>query len=129
MLALDTNVVVRLLVADDAAQVARARRRVEDALRDGTSLLIPLIVIVEVAWVLRRSYKVPKADVLMALRRLVETPPMQVQDAPTVIEAMERWAEGSGDFSDYLIRASARECSAVLTFDEAVLGEPGFEAP
>lgn len=129
MLALDTNVVVRLLVADDAAQVSRARRRVDDAIRDDRLLLIPVLVVQEVVWVLRRSYKVPKDQVLAALRGLLETPPFQVQDAQVIQDAMRRWREGSGDFSDYLIRATAYDCDAVLTFDEAVLREDGFEAP
>lgn len=123
----DTNVLVRLLIADDATQAALARQRVEQAQQRGDELLVPTLVVQELVWVLRRSYKVPKADVLLALSGLLQTPPFLVQGEAAVREAMARWRNGTGDFADYLILTSAN--ATILTFDEAILGEEGFARP
>mgnify|MGYP003397326476 CR=1 FL=1 len=53
MLGIDTNVLVRLLVADDAAQTRRARALVARAVEREESVLISLPVIIETGpWML-----------------------------------------------------------------------------
>ena len=69
MTALDTNVVVRYLV-DDNAEQAEAARALLDELTPGNPGFICREVIVEVAWVLERSYRFTRtrvAEVLMHL--------------------------------------------------------------
>ena len=64
MLGIDTNVLVRLLMRDDAEQFARAQeliRRESDAKRP---VLISLLVMLETEWVLRSCYKLSKNDIL-----------------------------------------------------------------
>jgi hypothetical protein len=62
MLAVDTNIVVRYLTADDLAQAKRARNLV-----DGNPIFVPTIVLLESEWVLR-SYRLTREQVLAQLR-------------------------------------------------------------
>jgi predicted nucleic-acid-binding protein len=57
MIGLDTNVVLRLMVQDDPAQLRRARRAVAAQCSEEEPGLINRIVLVEVIWVLSRGYK------------------------------------------------------------------------
>lgn len=70
MAALDTNVLVRYVVEDDAAQLAAARRLIRRCIEAGEALCVPVIVALEVEWVLRASFGYAKDDVLGALSSL-----------------------------------------------------------
>ena len=56
MPALDTNVLVRYLVQDDAAQFAAARRLIRRCVADDATLFVPVTVVLELEWVLRSSF-------------------------------------------------------------------------
>ncbi len=56
MLGIDTNVVVRLVVADDAEQTRRARKLIDQALGRNESVLVSLLALLESEWVLRSRY-------------------------------------------------------------------------
>lgn len=67
MIALDSNVLLRLLLDDPEEQAVlqrvRATRRVEDAETTGTPLFVSDVVLCEVVWTMRRTYRVPRATV------------------------------------------------------------------
>ena len=72
MIALDTNVLVRFLVADDEEQNQRATELIEAAIQKEDALYISDIVLVETVWVLSRSYQSSSVwrdlDVIRCLR-------------------------------------------------------------
>ena len=74
MPALDTNVLVRYLVADDRSQFQIAKDFIEEAVRE-EALFIPLSVSVELEWVLRTLYKLDKPTVLRIYSCLLYTSP------------------------------------------------------
>jgi predicted nucleic-acid-binding protein len=119
MKSFDTNVVVRLLVEDDPPQCERAARAFREALAGG-GVFLSAVVLVEVAWVLRVACKQDRATIATALRKLVETGGVVVEHDAIVRGAILEYETGPADFSDYVIRESSRERSAlpVLTFDE-----------
>ena len=59
MLGLDTNVLVRLLIEDDASQTRRARKLVDTAIAEQETVLVSLPVLLETEWVLRSRYAFP----------------------------------------------------------------------
>ena len=67
--AIDTNVLVRLLVRDNEAQYAAAQRLVDRAAAADEPVLIVLGVLLETEWVLRSRYKLDKASIAAAYRR------------------------------------------------------------
>ncbi len=131
MLAVDTNVVVRLLVGDDPAQQQAAMARLRKIRTDGDSALVTGVVLAEVAWVLGSAYRYDRAQIAAALRGVMATPPFIVRDRAAVIAAIAAYEQGPADFSDYLILELGRVegCTKLLTFDRRLLKNPSCEAP
>ena len=67
MPALDTNILVRYIVQDDAAQLAAAKRLIGRCVADGSTMFVPVTVVLELERVLRSNFELGKADVLMTL--------------------------------------------------------------
>ena len=130
MLGIDTNILVRLLIADDASQTRRARRIVETSLEAGEPVLVSLIVMIETEWVLRRRYDLTKTETLTVLRRLLEARELDFEDEPAIEEALFNWKESAAGFTDCLIAAHNRQigCTATATFDTKAARLPGFLA-
>ena len=131
MIAIDTNVLVRFLVEDDARQSAAAAALVERTVRDEDSLYVPGIVLCETVWVLSVSYRVPRIDIAKTLAELLRAKHLTFDYPDRLARAVDSFATGRGDFADYLIRedAIAAGCTSVATFDRDLLREDGFERP
>ncbi len=131
MFAADTNVVVRVLVGDDALQQKRAVARLRKILDGGGTVLIGTVVLAEVAWVLASAYSYERKQIAEALRGLTRTAPFVVAQRAHVTEAIDAYERGTAEFSDYLILALARAdgCSTLLTFDRRLQKAKGCEAP
>lgn len=131
MTALDTNVLVRFLVEDDAKQSARAAALVKRAVRDEEPLFLAQIVVCETVWVLETAYDFARDRIAQVLGELLRARHLAVEEAEQVRRALDRYGEGRGDVADYLIaeRAGAAGFDKVATFDRDLLGEPGFFEP
>ena len=60
MLGIDTNVVIRLVISDDAEQTHRARKLVDQSLTRDEPVLVSLLVLLEPEWVLRSRHSIVK---------------------------------------------------------------------
>ena len=114
MLGIDTYVLVRLLVADDAAQTRKARSMVERSVEQGEPVLVSLPVIIETEWVLRSRYEFDKAATLARFIALLGASEFAFEDEPALEEALYRWKDSRAGFVDCLIAAHNRRlgCSA-----------------
>ena len=128
MIALDTNVLARLVLQDDETQARAAERLVIRARREQTPMFVADIVLCELVWVLSRRAGVSRTDIADALDQLFRTELVVVADAGVAERALRAYRNGKGDFADYLIREQARaaEADEVVTFDRALKGEDGF---
>jgi predicted nucleic-acid-binding protein len=127
MIAVDTNVVVRLLVEDDAAQAAKARRLFDAQASEDGSLWLSDVVLVEVSWVLSRAYERSRADIAAALRALANHATVALESTEAVREAVALYEQGPADFADCLLvsKARLRGCAQVTTFDRKMRDLPG----
>jgi predicted nucleic-acid-binding protein len=129
MLAVDTNVVVRVVVNDDAAQARKAR-----AVMDQNKICISTTVLLESAWVLEGAYRFPRAQVVAALRAIAGLPGVTLNDAASMNTALN-WANEGMDFADAMHLALTTECDAFVTFDRDLtklakrLGASGVREP
>lgn len=119
MLGIDTNVVVRLIVSDDAAQTRRARELVDKAIRNDEVILISLPVLVETEWVLRSRYGFEREALLSIFHTMLETRELSFEDEPAFEEALFYWKDSACGFADCLIAAHNRHlgCRVTATFD------------
>lgn len=111
MRAIDTNVIVRFLTGDDPAQAARARKLVEAG-----GIFVPTSVLLETEWVLRSGYGFAAERLVRALRDFAGLPGVTLEDPQLAALALD-WAEQGLDFANALHLASARGCTAFLSFD------------
>lgn len=114
MIAVDTNLLVRVMVNDDEKQVAASLR----ALEGGAPVLLLNSVILESAWVLESVFGVSAADIGKALA-LVMAKPAVILESPHAVEAL-KWYAGGMDMADaiHLAGAADRQCEKLLTFDK-----------
>ena len=114
MVAVDTNVLVRLFAQDDAAQGALAAR-----LFQREQVWIAKTVLVETAWVLKRLYGFTPQDITDALQGLAGLSAVNLEDPVAVNQALS-WLDAGVDFADGLHLASCGEatsspwCNALL---------------
>lgn len=129
MKALDTNVLVRFLVKDDAGQAQQVYSLFKQAETGQQRLFVPMLVVLEMIWVLQAVYGVDDADILAALNDLLMMPVLLFEAQP-VLHAFISAAKGSNfDLAEVLIAHAARgsNCDSVLTFDMKAAKFPGFE--
>jgi predicted nucleic-acid-binding protein len=128
MIAVDTNVLVRWFVEDDARQVAVARGLLAERQRSDEPILLSPLVLAELEWLLRSNFRRSKDDILNVLGILCDEPAVVIDDRSCVEVAIASWREGRAGFADYLIAALARErgASTVLTFDRDAARSAAF---
>lgn len=115
MIALDTNVIVRLLTNDDAQQA-----RVAAALVAESQVYLTKTVLLETVWVLSYAYDLDRTAILAALRRLLGLPNLVTEEATTVRQALA-WYEAGANFADALHVASAIRSSGFATIDRKLV--------
>lgn len=124
MIGLDTNILARFLLKDDAAQY----RTAENLLRQDREFTAPLSVILELVWVLE-SEDCDCQAVSRALRHLFALPNFSPLDADVVLRALV-WYESGMDFGDALHLAASTRAGLVefLTMDKAMAKRANREA-
>ena len=115
MTAVDTNVVVRLLTADDPKQAAAAR-----SLFASDLIWIGRTVILETAWVLGSAYGFEDSAIREAFTRLLGLPNVQTEDIASVTAALNLNAQGL-DFADALHLTSRPHGADFVSFDKAFI--------
>ena len=127
MIGLDTNVLLRYLVQDDAHQSAAATR-VFERLTPASPGFLSLVVLVEAAWVLQRTYGVTVAQWAAIVDDLLRTDALVLEREAIVSRAAYEAARYGAGFADAVVVAlgAAAGCGSTLTFDRRAARLPGF---
>lgn len=115
---LDTNVLVRHLTGDPPEMAARATAYLGRA----DALLLPDLILAEVAYVLESFYEAPRGQVAEALRAVLAFPAIRVVDAELLLRAVEVYDTHRLDFADAYLVASAERTGVgeVASFDRGI---------
>jgi len=116
LIALDTNILARYLLDDEPAQARAARRLLAEA---KSEYWIPVTVVLELAWVLRKA-DAPRRLVMERLRDLLSLRNVRAQNADLVFQAL-RWAAQGMDLADALHLVLSGKAERFATFDEALV--------
>ena len=111
MVAIDTNIVVRLLVNDDPVQTQKVK-----ALFEREKIFIPKTVVLETEWVLRGVYKLECGPINNALRALLLLEQVIAEDETALFDALDAHKQGM-DFADAIHVASSPRATSFATFD------------
>ena len=114
----DTNVLVRHLTGDPPAQAARATRYLQAA----DELLLPDLILAEVAYVLESFYETPRVQVAETLRSVLAFSAIRVVDDELLLRTVEVYEDHRLDFADAYLVASAERSGVgeVASFDRAI---------
>jgi predicted nucleic-acid-binding protein len=110
--AVDTNILARFYLHDDAAQ-----GRIAASVLSAGDIFVPKTVILELEWVLRYVAEQPENKVIECLAHLIALPGITVEDRDEIEAALGHYQNGI-DFADALHLAASNACSEMLTFDD-----------
>ena len=113
--ALDTNVLVRLLVNDDPVQAELAA----DLIDASSACFVPITVVLELEWMLRGAYKLPREAVIAAFEGLLAIRHLHLEQENLVRQALEVHRQGM-DFADALHLVRSEGCGAMISFDRSM---------
>jgi predicted nucleic-acid-binding protein len=117
MVAVDTNILVRLLTRDDAGQAAAADRFIEKG------AWVSVLAVAEAAWVLRTVYQRNDSGIAASVEMLLHHKDLVLQDSDAVLAALEMFRSRPAlGFSDCLMLHLARKAGHLPlgTFDRAL---------
>ena len=119
MIGLDTNVIVRYIVQDDAVQSKKAAILIESLSPEVTGF-VTVVSILELVWVLQGAYGSTKNEIVVVLDTLLKTKNIIVEQAETIWQSLRAFANSKAEFSDCLIERSAHtaHCEYTVTFDK-----------
>lgn len=124
MVAVDTNVLLRLVIGDDEDQLHVAENLLADE-----SIYVPLTVLLEVEWVLRSRYGYSRSLIARSILNLAAMAAITIERRSWVDRAIDRYAVG-GDFADYIHLASVADgAMAFATFDRRIERDAGKDRP
>lgn len=128
VIAIDTNLLIRLMVQDDAAQSAAVEALLRETGKSGKTCFVSDIVLCELEWVLRSCYKAPRSRVLSAVQELIDQTLFAFEDRDRLRHVTESYQLGKAELSDYLIGAKNQASGAAptYTFDRKLKGHDGF---
>ncbi|NBC18064.1 MAG: PIN domain-containing protein [Bacteroidetes bacterium] len=130
MIGLDTNVLVRYLTRDDAEQYRRAKTFLESRCTEARPGYVNLVVLSELAWVLKAAYGATREEIARVLEQLLVTKQIKVGHRDAVQAALQAYKTSMADFADCLIGSLNQEarCTGTATFDQWASELDGFEA-
>jgi predicted nucleic-acid-binding protein len=118
MIGLDTNVLVRYIAQDDAAQSPKASALIESLTVDEPGY-VTQVALVEVVWVLSSLYAADRDQIAKVVEGLLRTKELSVEAAETVWKALRVFTSSKADFADCLIERTCHDahCEYTATFD------------
>jgi predicted nucleic-acid-binding protein len=127
MIGLDTNILIRYLTDDDPIQSPKAAE-IFDRLTVANPGFVSIVAMVEVAWVLERSYDLNRVMLAEAIERMLQADSLAIECEQEVLTAMVLLKDGRGTFADALIGALGLRagCRHTVTFDRQAQRLPGF---
>ena len=128
MIALDTNVLVRLLTRDHAEQAEAARSLLRGLTPEQPGYVCREVAI-EVAWVLERSYRFTRGDIAEALMELMASNNLVFEASDDIARVVYLYSQGGPGFSDRMVLAAAARADAIplFTFDRQLARLEGAE--
>ena len=118
MIVAGTNVWARAYLRDDAVQTPKAQKLLAEA-QASDGVFVPLIVLAELAWVLRAKWK--RESILATFEELLSAHGVTIEAALIAQSAINAAREGNGGFTDHLIAqvGFANGATESVTFDES----------
>jgi len=129
MIGIDTNVVLRLLVRDQDAQVHAAERFIAKHCSSSNPGFVSRSVIIETAWALKRIYDYDRSQIAAAIRGLLNVSGFEIESSDEIDAAVADFEHSAAGFVDCLLARTnlSAGCEYTITFDRRAAKLPGFK--
>ena len=118
MIGLDTNVLARYYIQDEAdAEATKQREAARRLMESGKPLMVCKTVLLELEWVMRGYYKFSTAQIAGVINHLLASPQVTVKDRVSIVQALSH-CEAGLELADALHHASYRDCDSMASFDD-----------
>jgi predicted nucleic-acid-binding protein len=130
VIGLDSNVLIRYITRDDAAQAERARRLLQEECSAENPGFVSSAAVCELVWVLARVYRYDREPILVVVERLLALSEIEFEDRHLVEQSLLVCRTSRADFADMLIGLKNRYlgCATTATFDKTAAKLPHFRA-
>lgn len=117
---LDTSVILRFLTGDSTEKKEKFKKLIKDTTSGKGTLLVPLIVIIEMVYVLEKIYGIKKEEVRVKVESLLTLPSVEIESEDVVLESLRIYAEENLKFGDAMVLAKSTTSGIkpVYTFDK-----------
>jgi len=115
---LDTNVILRFLLADDPGQSPKAKALFELGQAGSLTLFLSHVTLAEVSWVLLSYYDFERGKLAQTLRELVFHDGVEVDDSDVMLDAFDRFGKVNVDFIDCYTASLAKARGAVVVTED-----------
>jgi predicted nucleic acid-binding protein len=117
-LLLDTNVIVRFLTGDHPAHSPRSRKLFARAAAGDVTLVVTDLALAETIWVLQSFYSLDCDAITAALKDLINSAGIEVENKATLLSALRNFAETNVNFVDgYHAAVAAAKSIVIASFD------------
>lgn len=129
MKGIDTNVLVRYILQDDARQGALAAHFVEKNCSRDEPAFINGIILCELVWVLETAYEYSRAEIIPVLEKILHTQQFHIHEPQIIWQALRGYKTTSIDFADHYINSLNlhNDCEYTVTFDKKASRVVGFK--
>lgn len=128
MIGLDTNVLLRFLLKDDQQQWEIADRTIRQLKAEGEICYVNQIVLCQLIWVLKQSYKVSRKQLVAIVEDLLKSDIFEIENSDLVRAATKQFANSQADFADCLIgKINQNVAVKTLTFDRKLANLSEFQ--
>ena len=115
---IDTNVILRYLMADHKKFSPKAKAFMVKVSQEKTKAEIPAVVIVECVYVMEKFYRIPKHEIADTLSRIFNFSGIANPDKSEILEALIKYEASNADIVDCLLAASSAPDKVVVSFDK-----------
>ncbi len=125
---LDTNVIVRFLTGDHPIHSPRSRNLFARAAVGDLTLVVTDLAVAETVWVLQSFYSLRRDTITAALKDLIESTGIEVQNKAILFSALRNFAQINVDFVDaYHAAVATGESVGIASFDRDFDQFPGVK--
>jgi predicted nucleic-acid-binding protein len=120
MKGIDTNVLVRYILQDDAKQSHQATSFIEKECSVETPGFITGIILCELVWVLEKAYGYEAKNIALVLKYILETRQFHIHQSDIIWQAFQASVDENVSFADaYITKLNAHyACEYTITFDK-----------
>jgi predicted nucleic-acid-binding protein len=115
---LDTNIILRFLLADDPAQTRKATTLITDIAEGRIAAELKDFILLELAWVLEVSCQVPRREIADKLINILNLSGIVNSNRANLIQALLNYKTTKIDLADCLLAAYSSPDTPVISFDK-----------